>query len=109
MEKQETKLTKEQKLKQRLQKWLSPPGVTFHNSAAERTYKERVTRLMKAFLCTEPDRVPVMVPADNFPIQYSGLNLKKLMYDPTLIRPTWAKFMNDFYDDMDDFLGPGRY
>jgi hypothetical protein len=47
-----------------------------------------------------------MVPAGNFPIQYSGFNLKQVMYDPTLTLPTWAKFMNDFYDDMDDFLGP---
>jgi uroporphyrinogen-III decarboxylase len=61
---------------------------------------------MKAFLCMEPDRVPVMIPAGNFPLRYSGLSLKQAMYDPTLIRPTWSKFMNDFYDDMDDFLGP---
>ena len=32
---------------------------------------------MKAFLCTEPDRVPVMVPAGNFPLRYSGLSLKQ--------------------------------
>jgi len=106
MEKPKTELTKEQKREQRLQKWLSPPGITFHDSTAEKTYKERVTRFMKAFLCTEPDRVPVMVPAGNFPLRYAGLSLKQAMYDPTLIRPTWKKFMNDFYYDMDDFLGP---
>ncbi len=100
------KLKKEQKREQRLQKWLSPTGVTFRNFATEQAYKERVTRFMKAFLCTEPDRVPVMVPAGNFPIQYSGLNLKQVMYNPTLICPIWTKFMNDFYDDMDDFFGP---
>lgn len=58
---------------------------------------------MKAFLCTELDRAPVMVPAGNFPIQYSGLNLKQVMYDPTLILPTRAKFMNDYYDDIGHF------
>ena len=67
-------------------------------------YKERVTRFTKAFLCTAPDRVPVMVPAGNFPIKYNALNLKQLTYDPALIRPTRAKFMNDFYDDMDGFF-----
>jgi len=106
MEKHQSEMTKEQKREQRLQRWLSPPGVTFRDARAEQEYKERVTRFMKAFLCMEPDRVPVMVPAGNFPILYSGLILKQLMYDPTLIRPTWTKFMNDFYDDMDDFLGP---
>jgi uroporphyrinogen-III decarboxylase len=103
---QKTGLTKEQKRDQRLQRWLSPPGVTFRDTKAEKVYKERVTRFIKAFLCTEPDRVPVLVPAGNFPLRYSGLSLKQAMYDPTLLRPTWHKFMNDFNDDMDDFLGP---
>jgi uroporphyrinogen-III decarboxylase len=106
MEKQKSELTKEQKREQRLQRWLSPPGVTFRDTKVEKTYKERVTRFIKAFLCTEPDRVPVMVPAGNFPLRYSGLSLKQAMYDPTLIRPAWHKFMNDYCDDMDDFLGP---
>ena len=103
---QQSELTREQKREQRLQRWLSPPGVTFRDARAEKNYKERVTRFIKAFLCMEPDRVPVMVPAGNFPLRYSGLSLKQVMYDHTLIRPTWIKFMNDFYDDMDDFLGP---
>jgi len=106
MEKREFEMTKEQRRGHRLQRWLSPPGVTFRGARAEQLYKERVTRFMKAFLCMEPDRVLVMIPAGNFPIRYSGLSLKQLMYNPTLIRPTWTKFVNDFYDDMDDFLGP---
>jgi uroporphyrinogen-III decarboxylase len=106
MEIQNNNLTKEQKREQRLQRWISPPGVTFRDLKTEKLYKERVRRFIKAFLCEEPDRVPVMVLAGNFPIRYAGHNLKKLMYDHTLIRPTWTKFMNDFYDDMDDFLGP---
>ncbi|MGD0780035.1 MAG: uroporphyrinogen decarboxylase family protein [Dehalococcoidales bacterium] len=106
METQKTNLTKEQKREQRLQRWVSPQGITFRDLKAEKLYQERVRRFIKAFLCEEPDRVPVMVPAGNFPIRYAGHNLKKLMYDHTLIRPTWAKFINEFYDDMDDFLGP---
>lgn len=97
-------LIKEQKRDQRLRKWLSSPGVTFRSSATERAYKESVTRFTKAFLCTEPDRDPVMMPAGKITIQYSGVNLKSVMYDPTLIRPTRAKFMNAFYDDMDGFF-----
>jgi hypothetical protein len=99
-------LTKEQKREQRLQRWLSPPGITFRDAEAEKLYTERVNRFIKAFLCTEPDRVPVIVPAGNFPLRYSGVTLKQAMYDPTVIRATWKKFMADFYDDMDDFLGP---
>jgi uroporphyrinogen-III decarboxylase len=99
-------LTREQKRQQRLQRWLNPPGVSFRDAKAEKLYKERVTRFTKAFLCEEPDRVPVMVPAGNFPLRYSNLNLKQAMYDHTVIKPAWTKFMEDFYDDMDDFLGP---
>jgi uroporphyrinogen-III decarboxylase len=101
-----TPLTREQKREQRLQRWLNPPGVSFRDAKAEKLYKERVTRFTKAFLCEEPDRVPVMVPAGNFPLRYSNLNLKQAMYDHTVIKPAWTKFMEDFYDDMDDFLGP---
>jgi hypothetical protein len=57
MNEEKPELTKEQKREQRLQRWLSPPGVTFRDSKAEKLYKERVTRFMKAFLCMEPDRV----------------------------------------------------
>ncbi len=106
MENQKTGLTKERKREQRLQRWLSPPGIIFRDAKAEKLYKERVNRFIKAFLCTEPDRVPVIVPAGNFPLRYSGLTLKQAMYNPTIIRPTWKKFIDDFKNDMDDFLGP---
>jgi hypothetical protein len=49
MENQKSNLTKEQKREQRLQRWLSPPGVTFRDAKAEKLYKERVNRFIKAF------------------------------------------------------------
>ena len=106
METTARELTREEKREKRLQRWLNPPSVTFRNEKAEKLYKERVTRFTKAFLCQQPDRVPVMVPAGNFPLRYSNLKLKQAMYDHTVIGPAWKKFMEDFYDDMDDFLGP---
>ena len=63
METQKTNLTKEQKREQRLQRRISPQGITFRDSKTEKLYQERVRRFIKAFLCDEPDRVPVMVPA----------------------------------------------
>jgi hypothetical protein len=106
MQEGKSQMTREQKREQRLQRWLSPPGIKFRDSNAQKLYQERVTRFMKSFLCMEPDRVPVMVPAGNFPIRYYGLHLKDVMYDHTLIHPIWEKFMNDYNNDMDDFLGP---
>lgn len=98
--------TREQKREERLKKWLSPPNVKFRDSAAEKKYKERVTRMMKAYLHEVPDRVPVTLPTGFFPAYYAGGNLKKVMYDYPEIYRSWAKFMQDFDDDMDDFNGP---
>ena len=106
MDTQPAGLTKEQKREKRFQRWLSPPGIKFRDAKTEKLYKERVNRFIKAYLCIEPDRVPVMLPSGNFPLRYSGLTLKRAMYDPSVIRPAWQKFITDFKDDMDDFLGP---
>jgi hypothetical protein len=58
-------------------------------------------------MCQEPDRVPVSLPTGNYPAYYVGLNLKKVMYDYKALRESWAKFMYDFNDYMDSFMGPG--
>ena len=42
MENQKAGLTKEQKREQRLQRWISPPGIKFRDTKAEKLYKERV-------------------------------------------------------------------
>jgi hypothetical protein len=44
MEKERRKLTPYEKREKRFKRWLSPPGVTFSSSEAEKTYQERVTR-----------------------------------------------------------------
>jgi hypothetical protein len=99
-------LTREEKRDKRLKGWLSPPGVKFRSGEAERIYKERVTRIMKAQLLEEPDRVPVILPSGFFPAYYTGGNLKKVMYDSQELYGSWTKFREDFYQDMDDFGGP---
>jgi uroporphyrinogen-III decarboxylase len=100
-------LTREEKRKQRLERWLSPPEVKFRNAKAEQTYKERVTRLTGALLIQEPDRVPVSLPSGNFPAYYAGGNLQKVMYDYQSLRQSWTRFLRDFSDDMDTYQGPG--
>jgi uroporphyrinogen-III decarboxylase len=102
-----SELTREQKREQRLKNWLNPPGIKFRDARAETAYRERVTRLMNAYLCKEPDRVPVVIPTGHFPAYYLGWNLKRVMNDYQALYTAWKKFMDDFYDDMDDFMGPG--
>src|SRR5512135_950349 len=100
-------LTREEKRAVRLDRWLNPPDVKFRSQTAEKNYKERVTRLTKALLLQEPDRVPVSLPAGNFPAYYSGYDLKRVMYDYKALRQSYTKFLHDFGDSMDTYIGPG--
>ena len=62
MEKEWSALSKEEKREKRLQDHISGKGINFRNTKAEKLYKERVTRMLKAHHCEEPDRVPVSLP-----------------------------------------------
>ena len=99
-----SELTPEQKRKERFKRWLSP-GVKFISPEAEKAYKARVTRFTKTISLEEPDRVPVMQPAANFPAFYAGGNLKKVMYDYDEMKRAWRKFLHEF--ELDTFGGPG--
>ncbi len=101
-----SELTPAQKREERFKRWLAAPGVKFRNREAEKLYKTRVTRFIKAINMEEPDRVPCMLPVGYFPAYYAGYDLKTVMYDYEKQRDAWLKFMNDF-GDMDTFGGPG--
>ena len=72
MEKEWSTMTREEKREERFKRWLSPEGVTYAGPDAEKGYKERVTRFIKAFQLKEPDRVPCILPASNFAAYYAG-------------------------------------
>jgi hypothetical protein len=96
-------LSWEEKREERFRRWLSP-DVKFASPEAERLYKERVTRFIKAIKLEEPDRVPVMLPVEYLPSIYAGYNLGTVMYDYGKLKEAWLKFLHDF--DMDSFLPP---
>lgn len=100
-------LSPDEKQEERFERWLNPPGVEFSDSGSEEGYKKRVTRFIKAIKLEEPDRVPVMLPASNFPAFYTGGNLKKVMYDYNEMKHAWLTFLNDFKPYLDSFSGPG--
>ena len=104
---QETVLSKEEKRERRVEKYLSGEGINFRDARAEQKYKERVIRMLKVSRCEEPDRVPVSLPTGNYPAYYAGYSFKQVMYDYELCVKAWRKFMEDFYDDLDNFMGPG--
>jgi hypothetical protein len=99
-------LTPAQKQEARFKKWLDAPGVKFKDREAEKLYKARVTRFVKAIKIEEPDRVPCALPVGYFPAYYAGYDLKTVMYDYEKQRDAWLKFMYDF-GDMDTYGGPG--
>jgi len=103
MEKEWADMTWEEKREERFRRWLSP-DIKFSSPEAEKLYKERVTRFIKAIKLEKPDRVPVMLPVQYLPAVYAGGNLKKVMYDYDELKRAWLKFLQDF--DMDSFLPP---
>jgi uroporphyrinogen-III decarboxylase len=102
-----SKLGREQKRAERIKGWLAGNGIQFRDARAKQMYQERVTRLMKARTCDVPDRVPVELPSGNFPAYHSGYNMKRVMNDYEALERSWIRFMNDFYEDMDGYFGPG--
>jgi len=98
-------LSWQEKREERFKRWLNPPDVKFVSPEAEKLYKERVTRLIKAIKIEEPDRVPVFLPTGNFPAFWGGSSFRELMYDYKKGHDIWKKFMVEF-GDMDIFSGP---
>jgi hypothetical protein len=97
------KLTWQERREERFKRWLSP-NIKFDSPEAERLYKERVTRFIKAIRLEKPDRVPVMIPVQFFPSVYAGYNLGTVMHDYGKLKEAWLKFLHDF--EMDSFLPP---
>jgi uroporphyrinogen-III decarboxylase len=98
-------LSWKEKREERFKRWLSPLNAQFINPTAEKLYKARVTRYIKAIKMEEPDRVPVNLPTGNFPAYYSGINIQTIMYDYEAMKKAWIKYMDDF-GDMDSFNAP---
>jgi uroporphyrinogen-III decarboxylase len=99
-------MTWQEKREERFKRWLEAPGVKFVSAEAEKLYKQRVTRFIKAIKLEEPDRVPVMLPTGSSPAYFAGSSFHKIMYDYSELKRSWIQFMDEF-GDMDTFMGPG--
>ena len=104
MDKAWAELSPEEKRQQRFKRWLSPPGVSFANPQAEKLYKERVTRFIKAFTLQKPDRVPCMLPTGFYAAAYAGTNLGTVMYDYDEMKRAWRKTLHEF--EADAYVAP---
>ncbi len=90
---------------ERFRKWLSAPGIRFISSKAERGYEARLTRIIRAIRLEEPDRVPCILPAGQFPAPHAGITVRTAMYDYEEMKRAWRKFLYEF--DGDTCVIPG--
>ena len=106
MEKQWSEMSPEEKRAKRLEPYLNPDKSKFKNAKAAKLYIERLNRMLKMYMNQVPDRVPVTLPAGNFPLYHNGGNLKKGMYDYKFLRESYSRFLQDFKDYTDNMPGP---
>jgi uroporphyrinogen-III decarboxylase len=104
-------MTWQEKREERFKAWLAAKNIKFVSPEAEKLYKQRVTRLIKAIKMEEPDRVPVMLPTGNFPAYYVGSSYYEMMWDHEKMKNALIKFMDDMGDmDMQStsMINPGK-
>ena len=97
-------LSWQEKREERFKHWLNP-DIKFASKEAERLYKERTTRFIKAIKLEKPDRVPVITPVQYYPAVYAGTSMKKVMNDYDELKRAWMKFLRDF-PEMDCYFPP---
>jgi len=117
MEKKWEELTPGEKQEALFQRWLSPKDLQgndlkFQSPQAEKTYKERVTRIKDAIQLKKlPDRVPIFPVLSFFPAYYAGMTPQEMMYDYDKLAEAHKKYLLDFEPDVNPGIGiptPGR-
>ena len=117
MEKQWEEMTSDEKQEEMFQRRLSPKDpqgndIKFQSPQAEKAYKERVIRAKDAIQMKKlPDRVPVFLLPNFFPVYYAGISPQEAMYDYDKCCMAFKKFVLDFDADVDPGavgIGPGK-
>ncbi len=99
MAKNPADFSSEEKLEDMFQSWLSPYGIRFASPDAEKSYREKVGRLIKVICLEKPDQVPVYPSVGFFPAYYSGITTQEAMYDYEKLGHAWKKYARDFQPD----------
>ncbi len=118
MEKKWEEMSADEKQEAQFQKLLAPKDpegkdVQFQSSEAEKSYKERITRIKDAIQLKKlPDRVPACPLPNMFPFNYAGLTIQEAMYDYDKCVAAFKKYVLDFEPDMHigaSGPGPGKF
>lgn len=98
--------TPEEKADDLYKSWLSPKDVEFVSPEAEKSYRERVTRIIDAIqLRQAPDRVPVTPTFSLFPALDNEMTCEEAMYNYDKLNWAWEKTLTEF--EPDAYTGPG--
>jgi hypothetical protein len=118
MEKKWEEMSADEKQEAQFQKLLAPKDpegkdFKFQSPEAEKSYKDRITRIKDAIqLKRLPDRVPVCPLPNMFPYNYAGLTIQEAMYDYDKCVAAFRKYVLDFEPDMHigaSGPGPGKF
>jgi hypothetical protein len=118
MEKKWEEMSADEKQEAQFQKLLSPKDpegkdFKFQSPEAEKSYKDRITRIKDAIQFKKlPDRVPVCPLPNMFPYTYAGLTIQEAMYDYEKCVAAFRKYVLDFEPDMHigaSGPGPGKF
>lgn len=99
-------LTPAQKRKWRLDRFLTAENVKFVNEEAKKAYRVRAQRMVDVYNVREPDRVPVVVPVGDLPLDMAGLNLHTAMYEPDKSAQAYMKFNERYAAQLEHFAVP---
>ncbi len=100
MEKQQERMSADEKRLARFQKWYAADDVQFESPEAEATYKAAIERFRNIALQEKvPDRVPVMALGTFMPTQVYGLTPYEAMYDVDKMLATHIRFLQDYRPD----------
>jgi hypothetical protein len=117
MEKQWEEMSADEKQEELFARWMSPKDpegneLKFENPQAEKTYKERITRIKDAIQMKKlPDRVPVFIVPSFFPVYNAGFTPREVLYDYEKCCIAFKKLVTDFEPDVQIGAvapGPGR-
>jgi uroporphyrinogen-III decarboxylase len=103
-EKKWADMTPAEKRQRRYEWWLNP-GIKFSSPAAEKDYRVRAQRFIKAYQVEQPDRVPVSLPVGNWPAYLAGTDLHTVTYDYEKLSQAWKKFYDNYETDI--AISPG--
>jgi hypothetical protein len=99
MEKTWKEMTPEERLAQRLDRYVEMPGFEFASPEAAALYRERTTIIRDCIEMKVPARVPVFPSEGFFPILHAGFSMKEALYDYDKITEAILTYVQEFQPD----------